>query len=616
MRFKRGHSGIFQKFKNMRLAHKLMFIYATILGATIIVFAGQLINVANNSTELNLVNDTQKLLKETNYSIEREMDTCYRAINSLSSDYTILSFLKSWDKSKKTDIFDFKLDLTYKAEQIINLSPDIYQFRMFTNNPNFPEIGSIIYSDSRLTDRKTIYEELANNPNGYWLLNHKEENYNTSTLDRKNVVSLFRPLLYLNNKELGIVEVTVPAKLFFRHVFSQSENENMICFVVDNKQNVITDSNSAFAKKYNFFETEMKKYYIEYDLKGKGGSIRLSKDGVPINLIYDYIDKIDCTVCYVVTNESIRTDIKNKRNLIIVESLLVMVALCVLIYIFTNILLIKMKQIIASMRRVESGELDIRVDISGHDEMSELAYHFNRMLGKITDLISEVVKKQEAKKNAEIHALFSQINSHFITNTLQNISMMAEIDCKYEVADAITSLGKLLRYSMKWSEEFVSLRDEICYIENYINLMSIRYDFEIKLDIQIPKELMDYKVLKMMLQPAVENSIYYGIEPKAMDGTITVAGYSDGAFTTIEIIDDGVGMDEERLKNIQEKLIRNLPIHYRKDEKGNGIGLSNVNERIKLFYGDIYGIQIQSISGSFSKVLIKLPVSEKKQINC
>ena len=278
-----------------------------------------------------------------------------------------------------------------------------------------------------------------------------------------------------------------------------------------------------------------------------------------MNLIYDYIGKLDCSVCYVVTNESIRTNLKNKRNLIIIESFIAMVVLCVLIYFFTNILLIKMKQIIASMRKVESGKLDIRVDISGQDEMSELAYHFNKMLGKIGDLISEVVIKQEAKKNAEIHALFSQINSHFIINTLQNISMMAEIDCKFEVADAITSLGKLLRYSMKWSKEFVRLRDEIEYIENYVILMNIRYDFEIKLNIQIPQELMQYEVLKMMLQPAIENAIYYGIEPHAINGTITVMDTLIGAFTVIEIIDDGVGMDEECLKNMQQGSIVKSP---------------------------------------------------------
>jgi two-component system, sensor histidine kinase YesM len=612
MRLKKEHTGILQKFKNMRLAHKLMLVYSAILGVTIIVFAGQLINVANNSTELNLVNDTQKLLKETTYSIEREMDTCYRAINSLSIDYNIMSYLKNWDERDKTNIFDFKLDLTYKAEQIVNLSSDIYQFRIYISNPNFPEIGSIIYSDSRLTNNKTIHEESSNSPNGYWLLDHKEENYNTSTLERKNVVSLFRTILYSNNKELGIAEVTIPTKIFFRHLFSQPENENMISFVVDNKQKVITDVNSAFAKKYKFDKSEIVRLYIDHNLKGESGNIHLSKDGIPMNLIYDYIEKLDCSVCYVVTNESIRTNLKNKRNLIIVESLVAMVILCVLIYFFTNILLIKMKQIIASMRKVESGKFDIRVDISGQDEMSELAYHFNKMLGKIGDLISEVVKKQEAKKNAEIHALFSQINSHFIINTLQNISMMAEIECKFEVADSITSLGKLLRYSMKWSKEFVTLSEEIEYIKNYVILMNIRYNFEIKLDIQIPKGFLQYKVLKMMLQPAVENSIYYGIEPQATGGTITVVGYSEDEFTIIEIIDDGVGMDEERLENVQQGLLLNLPLEHKKEERGNGIGLSNVNERIKLFYGDNYGIEILSIKDSFTKVIIKLPENSKK----
>jgi len=271
-----------------------------------------------------------------------------------------------------------------------------------------------------------------------------------------------------------------------------------------------------------------------------------------------------------------------------------------------------MKQIIASMRKVESGKLDIRVDVSGQDEMSELAYHFNKMLGKIGDLISEVVKKQEAKKNAEIHALFSQINSHFIINTLQNISMMAEIDCKFEVADSITSLGKLLRYSMKWSKESVRLREEIEYVENYVILMNMRYDFEIKLDIQIPNQLMQYEVLKMMLQPIIENAIYYGIEPLAKGGNITVLGYSEDEFTIIEIIDDGVGMDAECLQKVQQGLLLNLPHEYKQEGKGNGIGLSNVNERIKLFYGDNYGIEILSKNGSYTKVIIKLPDNSNK----
>lgn len=599
---------LFQAFSNMRLSHKLMVIYSTVLGVTIIIFAGQLINAANNSTELDLINDSRDLLKETKYSIEQQIDTCYRTINAITSDYDTVSYIKNWDKSDKTNIFDFGIELSRNIEQIRSLSQDIYQLRVYVNNPNFPEIGSIIYSISRLDNKQAIFDDYVKSKNGLWQLDHIERNYNTGVLERKNVVSLFIPLQYSKYKELGIVETTVISDTFFRHMFSQSKNENVMSFLIDSKENIIYDKQGAFVNKFKFNEYGLKELYRDYDIKGKKGLIHLTENKVSMNLIYDYIEKLDSSICYVVTNESITKNLKSQRNLIIAESLIAMVLLCILIYIFTNILFVKMKQIIASMRKVEEGRLDIRVKISGQDEMSELAYHFNKMLGKIGELISEVVKKQEAKKNAEIHALFSQINSHFIINTLQNISMMAEIDCKYEVADAINSLGKLLRYSMKWSKEYVRLKEEVEYIGNYIVLMNIRYDFEVKLDIRIPGEMMEYGILKMMLQPAVENAIHYGIEPTGNNGRIILTGNFNDDSIAIEIIDNGVGMDEERLNEVRKTLEMDSPSEEMLIlKKGHGIGLRNVNERIKLFYGDRYGIEIDSKKDSFTKVIFKLP---------
>ncbi|MDF2986984.1 MAG: hypothetical protein K0R50_2494 [Eubacterium sp.] len=594
-------------FSSLRLAHKLMIIYSAILGITIIIFASQLINVANNSTELDLINDSMELLKETKYSIEREIDTCYRTINAISSDYDTMSYIKSWDKNDQSGIFDFNLDLTKKVLLIRNLSPDVYQFRIYVSNPNFPEIGSFIYSGSRLENKNEILDEYAKSPNGFWKFDHPEVSYNPGTIERKNVVSLFVPLKYSNYKELGIIETTMYTDTFFRHMFSQSEKQNLIAFVVDNRGNIIYDKKSAFTQKYNLDKTGLKELFKGYDLKENNKLIHINKNKISMNLIYDYIENLDCTICYVVTNESITSNIRNSRNLIIAESLLAMLFLCVLIYIFTNILLVKMKQIIASMRKVEAGKLDVRVNVDGQDEMSELAFHFNRMLSKIEDLISEVVKKQEAKKNAEIHALFTQINSHFIINTLQNISMMAEIDCNYTVADAINSLGKLLRYSMKWTKEFVRLKEELDYIGNYIILMNIRYDYEIKLNIQVSQELMDVEILKMMLQPAVENAIYYGIEPLGSNGEITIKGYMTEEYSIIEIIDNGNGMDSESLGKVQQALLSGVTADGKLEKKGNGIGLRNVNERIKLCYGNNYGIEITSEKGSFTKLSVKLP---------
>jgi two-component system sensor histidine kinase YesM len=602
---------LLQEFKNMRLAHKLMLVYSVIMAVTIIIFAGQLMNAANESTEQDLINDTGNLLKETKYSIEREMDTCYRAVNSMAGDYDTMTFIKQWDKSDKTNVTEFRWDLTEKVEQIISLSPDIYQLRIYTMNPNFPEIGSIIYSDSRLENKGNILSEASNNPSGYWELNHQEENYNTGIVQKKKVVSIYTQLRYANIRNLGIAEVTIPSDTFFRHMYAQSNNQNLIPFIVDKRGNIIYDSQSVFAKKYKMSNSDFSKLINGIDLKGIRGRTRVRYGGASMNLIYDYIDKIDCSICYVVTNGSITKNMSKARFLIIGECLFAMFTLCILIYFFTNILLIKMKQIIASMRKVENGNLDIRVDVTGKDEMSELGYHFNRMLGKISDLLNEVVTKTEAKKNAEIRALFSQINSHFIINTLENISMMAEVESQYEVADALTSFGKLLRYSMKWSKEYVRLREEIDYLENYVILMNIRYDYVIKLDVQISQELMEYQMLKMLLQPIVENSIHYGIEALGRDGVITVSSRAERGDIIIEISDNGAGIEADRLEQVRKSIDLNTPLDN-SDRRGNGIGLRNINERIRLFYGNKYGMEINSIKGSFTKVKIKLPSSIDK----
>ncbi len=607
MRAKKLFISIITFFSGLKLAHKLMIIYSMVIGITIIVFAGQLINETNKSTELDLIRDSRDLLKETKYSIEREVDTCYRTINAISGDYDTMSYIKGWDREDQTEVVDFSMELTKRILLIRNLSPDIYQIRIYVSNPEFPEIGSIIYSDSRLKNKKTIVTETMKYSHGYWQFDHPEVNFNPGTLERKNVVSLFVPLRYSNYKQLGFIETSMYTDTFFRHMFSQSENQNLIAFIIDYRGKVIYDSKSAFAKKYNLDGNGLTELYKGYDLKGQSTEIHIKKGRVPMTLISDYIETLDATICYVVTNDTIRKNLNDARTLIIAESILAMILMSVIIYILTNLLLVKIKQIIASMRKVEDGKLDARVNVSGQDEMSELAFHFNRMISKIGDLISEVVKKQEAKKNAEIHALFTQINSHFIINTLQNISMMAEIDSKYELADAINSLGKLLRYSMKWTKEYVRLKEEIEYIGNYILLMNIRYDYEIRLNIQIPPELMEYEVLKMMLQPAVENAIYYGIEPLGQNGEITIRGYSDEENTSIEIIDNGMGMDGESLEKVRQALTSDIPVDVRLEKKGNGIGLKNVNERIKLFYGNKYGIEITSIKGSFTKLTIRLP---------
>lgn len=595
-----------QLFSNMRIAQKLMLVYSVVLGITIITFAWQLISVANNSTQLAFLKDTQKLIKESIFDMETKIELCYRVINSVSGDYDVMSYIKGWDKGDKTSIFDFSMELNKKIEQTRYLSPDIYQFRMYVSNDNFPEIGSFIYNDGRLKNRDELYDELSKAPNGYWELNHVENNFNTTTINRIKVVSLYTLLRYSNGNNMGIVEASMPVETFFRHIYSQSDNKNLLACVIDHNGNIIYDPESEFAERYSLDGNRLMQLQQGLDLRGRSGSIPVKVNRIAMNMVYDHVEDIDCTVCYIVTNENITGSLKNTTILIILESLLSLLLLSVLIYFLMRIIFKKMKQIIASMRKVGEGRFDFQVDSSGQDEMSEMAFHFNRMLNKLGNLISEVIYKQEAKKNAEIHALFSQINSHFIINTLENIRMMAEVDCRTEIADAITSLGKLLRYGLKWNSEYAMLKEEIEYIKNYVDLLNIRYDFVIRLEIRVPPELMEYRALKVSLQPVVENAVHYGFMPLGRDGVITIAAAIDKEFLIIRISDNGAGMDEERLNAVNLSIVSEDAVDVQQ-KRGHGIGLRNVNERIRLVYGEQYGIYVESKKDEYTTVSMKLP---------
>ena len=187
--------------------------------------------------------------------------------------------------------------------------------------------------------------------------------------------------------------------------------------------------------------------------------------------------------------------------------------------------------------------------------------------------------------------------------------MMAEIEEKYDISDAITSLGKLLRYSMKWVSRNVTVREEVEYIRNYLALINLRFDYEIFLSLNIPEEVMIQEIPKMSLQPIVENAIYHGIEELAEDTTIYIKGIVQGRDCVIEITDSGKGMTEEQVQELYRKISGEIEAS---GGKGNGIGLKNVQDRIHINFGMKYGIEIASKLGCYTKIMVKIPMKYRE----
>ncbi|WP_372635717.1 sensor histidine kinase [Cohnella sp.] len=256
------------------------------------------------------------------------------------------------------------------------------------------------------------------------------------------------------------------------------------------------------------------------------------------------------------------------------------------------------------MSEVEKGNFDIQVPVDSTREIGMLARAFNLMVVRIRELMAQVVKEQEFKRKSELNALQAQINPHFLYNTLDSIVWMAENDKSAEVVRMTSALARLFRSSISKGSELVPIRNEIEHISNYLTIQKMRYrdklDFRIDVDDAIKSSL----TLKVLLQPLVENAIYHGIKNKYGTGTIRIAGERKGETIVLRVSDNGVGMDEATRKSLLSPAADSRP------GKG-GVGMMNVHERIRLYFGSAYGLSIDSEPDEGTTVTVTFPVIDK-----
>ncbi len=330
------------------------------------------------------------------------------------------------------------------------------------------------------------------------------------------------------------------------------------------------------------------------------GHFQIHLEGRDYLAVYTVSPNTGWTTIVTIPLERILTPVQKTRNTLILTTLAI-VAFALVVATFISYALTKpLKSMVRLMKQVQHGNLDVWLSPKYNDEIGMLGSHFNRMIIRVKDLLQEVSLTEKRKQKADMRALQNQINPHFIYNTLESIRMLAESSDDPRVARLTYLLGLQMRYGIVRSDEMVTIRHELDHVRNYLHLLQIRFPDKFSLNIEVPEDFLPLPVIKLVFQPIVENAVFHGLEPKEGPGAIHITAWTEDGKIVFCVEDDGVGMDEGTLRLLNNNLMNGA------DGEMFGIGLRNVNERIRLHYGSAFGLRVFSELGRGTRVILRI----------
>jgi len=254
------------------------------------------------------------------------------------------------------------------------------------------------------------------------------------------------------------------------------------------------------------------------------------------------------------------------------------------------------------MRRIEEGDFSMPVDVTGQKEIVLLSHSFSSMVQKIQELMARLVAEQREKRKTELRALQNQINPHFLYNTLDSIVWLAENQRTGDVITTVVALARLFRISISKGENFITVQDEVSHVRNYLTIQTIRYQDKFTYELELQPDMAEMKVMKLILQPLVENAIQHGVGDD--DGHITITGTIEGDFMVFRVSNTGYGIPDSKIEEMYETM--------RGGTEHPSVGMRNVYQRLKLYYGEQADITISSVQDESTTMTIFIPVDGRE----
>ena len=435
----------------------------------------------------------------------------------------------------------------------------------------------------------------------------KYDHYNLTSSHVQNVISGERPWVITLSRGIrnytgegdsdGVVFIDLNYSAISELCTQNSVGTKGYVFILDQDGNIVYHPQQQ--QLYNELQTEN----ISLIMNAKTDVVTAGKGDDEKIYALSHSETTGWTIVGCMNMSELLKNSRKARSIYVLVALgLIAVALVISSEIARNITF-PIQKLRDSMKRVQKGDFSAaEIEVYSDNEIGSLTRSFNVMTHKIQDLMAQNIQEQEQKRKIELKALQSQINPQFLYNTLDSIIWMAEGKKNEEVVLMTASLARLLRQSISIENELVTIGQEVEYVRSYLTIQKMRYKDKLEFEINVDPRITHAKIIRLVLQPIVENAIYHGLKYKESKGMLKVHGYELGERIIIDITDDGVGMDEETLKHIYDK--------HKVNYHSNGVGVYNVQQRLVLYYGKEYGIIYHSEKGKGTTATVVIP---KKQ---
>lgn len=545
----------------------------------------------------NLMNQIDEQLSITARDIEKGAST-------ISYNRHVQEYLITGDTTRKiTDLFPFMFDV---LEYVKSSNENIFDILISDAD------GKVITSVNSY--QNSIYEALVKK----YKFNEKQFKTPTHT----SVIKVDDDIFYYYAYILPILSATQRADLFEKIgtcviICRTTVLENLVLdisiakeshlMVIDSENRILAANNSSYQGK--IFDS------IAFSKENSEGEVELKYNGKNSIVQYKTIKGTGWKIVSIIPVEELMSDMRPIRSFGLLMGIITTLILLLIGIVFSYNITHSISSLVKFMRNIGEHNIKQRLEFHAQNEVGTIAKDINRMLDKLEDMTRNIFTTQSklyeaelAKKQTELSALQSQINPHFLYNTLNCISSIGLAHDIPDIVNISSAMSRIFRYCIK-EAEIVFVKDEIACVKDYVSIMSIRYPDKFSVEVEVDGILLEMRTIKMILQPIVENAIYHGIERKKGQGKLVIKGYLvQRESINFMVSDNGKGMNKQELEDLVEYINSEGEGLKIKNQEKRSIGLVNINHRIRLLYGNQYGISINSVENEGTQVYIKLPV--------